>query len=186
MPLYFSPANFDSKLRFSSDGLSLAMFEALRGLRDAVAPESGNLTAEQQSEATSGPDFEEFWQSYRNNEAETVAAVRRLGADPQKREDYVRIFRLFEREKDAELVARLAKTVLQKSADVDERVSNISGMDRTKSQQMARIDELLRQNEIVDKELREVHELAKKRRDQIRKALQEKTCQALGIEEYKY
>ena len=175
-----------SHLEFPSDGLSLAMFEALRGLRDAVAPESGNLTAEQQSEATSGPDFEEFWQSYRNNEPETVAAVRRLGADPQKREDYVRIFRLFEREKDAELVARLAQTVLQKSADVDARVSNISGIERTRSQQMEVINDLLRQNEVVDRDLREVHELAKKRRDQIRKILQERTCEALGIEEYKY
>jgi len=163
------------------------MFEALRGLRDAVAPESGNLTAEQQSEATSGPDFEEFWQSYRNNEAETVAAVRRLGAsDPQKREDYVKIFRLFEREKDDELVARLATTVLQKSADVDERVSKLSGMDRTRAQQLERIEELLDQNSAVNTELRDVHELAKKRRDQVRKALQEQTCEALGIEEYKY
>jgi hypothetical protein len=163
------------------------MFEALRGLRDAVAPESGNLTAEQQSEATSGPDFEEFWQSYRNNEAETVAAVRRLGAsDPQKREDYVKIFRLFEREKDAELVARLATTVLQKSADVDERVSKLSGMDRTRAQQLECIENLLDQNSAVDRELRDVHELAKKRRDQVRKALQEQTCEALGIEEYKY
>jgi hypothetical protein len=170
----------------SSDGLSLAMFEALRGLRDAVAPESGNLTAEQQSEATSGPDFEEFWQSYRNNEAEAVAAVRRLGADPQKREDYVKIFRLFEREKDAELVARLATTVLQKSADVDERVSKISGMDRTRAQQLERIEDLLHQNAAVEKELQDVHELAKKRRDQVRKALQEQTCEALGMEEYKY
>ena len=48
------------------------------------------------------------------------------------------------------------------------------------------INELLRKNEVVDKELREVHDLAKKRRDQIRKILQERTCEALGIEEYKY
>jgi hypothetical protein len=163
------------------------MFEALRGLRDAVAPESGNLTTEQQSEeATSGPDFEEFWQSYRNNDPDTVEAVKRLGADPQKREDYARIFRSFEREKDAELVAQLATTVLQKSADIDERVSNVSGMGRTTAQQLERIQELITQNESAEQELREVHELATQRRDQVRKALQEQTCEALGIEEYKY
>ena len=175
-----------SKFARYLDGLSLAMFEALRGLRDAVAPESGNLTAEQQSEATSGPDLEEFWQSYRNNEVDTVAAVRRLGGgiEPQKREDYVRIFRLFEREKDAELVARLAKTVLQKSLEVDDRVSSISGMDRTRTQQLERIEELLQQNRKYENELSEMHELAKQHRERIRKAIQEQTCEALGIEEY--
>jgi hypothetical protein len=35
-----------SCLNCNSDGLSLAMFEGLRGLRDAVAPESGNLAGE--------------------------------------------------------------------------------------------------------------------------------------------
>ena len=73
------------------DGLSLAMFEALRGLRDAVAPESGNLgdnnnnvgndengdsnnitsaagrnvaNAQQQQH----PDLEELWQLYRQGD----------------------------------------------------------------------------------------------------------------------
>ena len=76
--------------------------------------------------------------------------------------------------------------MLQKSADVDERVSKISGMDRTRAQQLERIEDLLHQNAAVEKELQDVHELAKKRRDQVRKALQEQTCEALGIEEYKY
>lgn len=44
------------------------MFEALRALRDAVAPESGNLSSEntqqeqeqQQESPSDGPDFQEF------------------------------------------------------------------------------------------------------------------------------
>ena len=48
------------------------MFEALRGLRDAVAPESGNLggnnaaAANGNGESSSEPDFDEFWHSYRS------------------------------------------------------------------------------------------------------------------------
>ena len=49
---------------FFSDGLSLSMFEALRGLRDAVAKESGNLgitqNTEQQQEE---PDTDELLHS---------------------------------------------------------------------------------------------------------------------------
>ena len=47
------------------------MFEALRGLRDAVAPESGNLggnnaAANGNGDSSSEPDFDEFWHSYRS------------------------------------------------------------------------------------------------------------------------
>lgn len=169
----------------NTHSLSLAMFEALRGLRDAVAPESGNAAAN--TEGNNEPDFEEFWQSYRNNDPETVSAV--LGANggspPQKREDYRRIFGKIEREKDAGLVARLATTVLTKSADVDERVINLQGMDRTRTQQMKLIQELLAQNAAVEEELQSAYDTAKTRRDQVRKLLQEQTCEALGIEEYR-
>lgn len=165
--------------------LSLAMFEALRGLRNAVAPESGNAAAS--GDNNNEPDFEEFWQSYRNNDEDTVAAVKRInnGAPPQRREDYGRIFQKLEREKDAELVARLATTVLEKSASVDERVAALTGMKRTRTEQMKCIEELLQQNQQAEKELQEYCSLAKERRDQIRKKVQSQTCEALGIEEYR-
>eukprot|EP00547_Thalassionema_nitzschioides_P015220 CAMPEP_0194254926 /NCGR_PEP_ID=MMETSP0158-20130606/33234_1 /TAXON_ID=33649 /ORGANISM="Thalassionema nitzschioides, Strain L26-B" /LENGTH=235 /DNA_ID=CAMNT_0038993137 /DNA_START=55 /DNA_END=762 /DNA_ORIENTATION=- len=185
----------------SIDGLSLAMFEALRGLRDAVAPESGNLSSDnnsntqqqeqQQNESSSGgasPDFEEFWQSYRNNDPDIVAAVKRVGGgvSPQltRREDYVRIFALWEREKDAELVTKLATCVLHKSADIDDRVMSLQGMNRTRTEQMERIAMLLKENQAVKEELDSVHALASKRRDEVRSLLQEQTCEALGIEEF--
>jgi len=167
----------------SIDGLSLAMFEALRGLRDAVAPESGNTAAT--SNSSTEPDFEEFWQNYRNADVDTVAAVQRVGGTTQnhKREDYIRIYQLVEREKDAGLVATLASRVLEKSEAVTERVSHLKGMERTRTQQMTRIQELLRSNQIVEVELKEAYTLAMKKRAQVRLLLQKQTCQALGIEE---
>jgi hypothetical protein len=181
------------------------MFEALRGLRDAVAPESGNLASgstnigtssedsqqmphdqNQDSSSSNGLDFEEFWQSYRNQDPDTLAAVRRLGPDPHKREDYVRIFRLWEREKDATLVGRLAQTVLQTSREVDRRVENLSGMERTQSEQMVIIKDLLVQNDLALKELVRYHGIALTRREQIRSLVLQQSCEALGIEELKY
>jgi DNA-binding ferritin-like protein len=73
--------------------------------------------------------------------------------------------------------------VLEKSADIDKRVSSLSGMKRTRTDQMKRIKELVEQNQQVDKELQEAYALAVKRRDQVRKTLREGTCRALGIQE---
>ena len=66
------------------DGLSLAMFEALRGLRDAVAPESGNLgrtavpgnlDTPAAASSSSEPDSEELWNLYRNKDPHVVASL---------------------------------------------------------------------------------------------------------------
>lgn len=179
--LYFIHSLLVFFLFAASFSLSLAMFEALRGLRDAVAPESGNSTAATNN--NSAPDFEEFWQNYRNGDEETVAAVLRHGVAPQKREDYIRVYQSVERERDAELVATLATRVLEKSADVQHLVSNVTGMDRTRTQQMARIQELLEMNRVMEMELKEAHALALRKRSEVRASLQKQTCQALGIEE---
>ena len=79
------------------DGLSLAMFEALRGLRDAVAPESGNLggnnddsdNAESKDPNNNGgtnvknnanapqhPDLEDLWQLYRQGDEDAVSFIK--------------------------------------------------------------------------------------------------------------
>ena len=44
------------------------MFEALRGLRDAVAPESGNLGGEGANTNENELDFDEFWSSWRKGD----------------------------------------------------------------------------------------------------------------------
>ncbi|KAG7345130.1 mediator of RNA polymerase II transcription subunit 21 family protein [Nitzschia inconspicua] len=175
-----------SALQDGIDSLSLAMFEALRGLRDAVAPESGNLgggagSANNNNSDTTG-DFEEFWQSYKNGDAETVALVKKLSpTPPSKREDYIRIHAKVEMEKDAELVARLASTVLQKSANIDDCVSQLPGMHRTRTQQMEYIRTLLEQNQKVAQILEDKYRIASERRDQVRQYVKDRTCEALGI-----
>ena len=166
--------------------LSLAMFEALRGLRDAVAPESGNLgnPGNNTSNENSEPDFEEFWQSYRSGDPKIVAMVKKVSEKPpQKREDFIRIHAKVEMEKDAELVKKLASTVLEKSADIDEQVSTLPGMHRTREEQMNYIEELLNKNREASEKLEEAFSRAQERRDVVRKFVRENTCAALGIVE---
>eukprot|EP00934_Nitzschia_sp_Nitz4_P004890 Nitzschia sp. Nitz4//scaffold9_size221794//93176//93995//NITZ4_001346-RA/size221794-processed-gene-0.56-mRNA-1//-1//CDS//3329561001//4880//frame0 len=172
-------------LQDAVDSLSLSMFEALRGLRDAVAPESGNLGGNSENNANNDsaePDFEDFWQSYRNGDPETVAMVERASAvPPQKREDYIRIHAKVEMEKDAALVKKLASTVLEKSVDIDERVSSLPGMHRTKAEQMKLIEQLLHENQEAATQLEAAYDKAKQKREQARKFVRDNTCEALGI-----
>mmetsp|Transcript_16949 Transcript_16949/g.31357 ORF Transcript_16949/g.31357 Transcript_16949/m.31357 type:complete len:228 (-) Transcript_16949:52-735(-) len=185
-------------LQDSIDSLSLSMFEALRGLRDAVAPESGNLGGGQESAQNSNNnnsstpnnnnnensenDFEEFWQSYRNGDPEIVALVQKVSpAPPKKREDYIRIHAKVEMEKDTELVKKLAETVLEKSADIDRRVSKLPGMHRTRAEQMKYIEGLLEKNCQAASKLEETYQIAQERRDRVRKFVRDHTCEALGI-----
>ena len=59
------------------------MFEALRGLRDAVAPESGNLGGNTSSSAAANdspeqPDMEELWHAYRAGDKDAVKLVNKV------------------------------------------------------------------------------------------------------------
>jgi gas vesicle protein len=164
------------------------MFEALRGLRDAVAPESGNLggnTASSSAGENSEPDFEEFWSNYRSGDPATVAMVQKVsaGAPPQRREDFIRIHAKLEMSKDAELVTKLASTVLEKSDEINERVSSLPGMSRSREQQMKYIEDLLEQNQKAASDLEKHYSAAKERRDQVRRFIRDNTCKALGIKE---
>jgi hypothetical protein len=162
------------------------MFEALRGLRDAVAPESGNLGGDGGNNQNENhePDLEEFWQNYRGGDPTTVAMVQKISPiPPKKREDYTRIYAKIESLRDAALVKRLAETVLEKSADIDHRVSSLPGMHRTKSQQMEHIKELLEKNQETNEKLEETFNRAKERRDIVRTFVKDNTCVALLIED---
>lgn len=172
--------------------LSLAMFEALRGLRDAVAPESGNLGAgtggggTQEASAEGGGDFEELWNNYRSGDPATVEKVHKAngGVVPKnRREDFIRIHAKLEMEKDTELVTKLARSVLEKSDQIDTRVSNLPGMHRTRTQQMEYIEQLLTLNQTAAQELEEAYATAQDHRDQVRTFIRNNTCQALGIVE---
>jgi Subunit 21 of Mediator complex len=163
------------------------MFEALRGLRDAVAPESGNLGGNNNASSgeSSEPDFEEFWGNYRSGDAATVALVNKVSGSmpPQRREDMARIHARIEMEKDAELVTKLASDVLEKSDKINERVSSLPGMERTRTQQMECIAKLLQHNKEAAADLEEHYAVAKERRDQVRQFVRDNTCKALGIVE---
>lgn len=163
------------------------MFEALRGLRDAVAPESGNLGGygnNNQNGEKYEPDLEEFWTLYRSGDPKTFAMVQKVSpTPPKKREEYARIFSKIESLRDAALVKRLADTVLEKSADIIDRVDRLPGIERTRGEQMEYIEELLKKNQDVGAELEDAFDQAKKRRDYVRTYIRNNTCSALGIVE---
>ena len=182
-----------TSLQEGIDGLSLSLFEALRGLRDAVAPESGNLGGVQQGNTNSDGmnssptessenDFEEFCQSYQNGDPDTLAMVRKVTTTPpQKREDFLRIHKKIEMEKDAELVKKVASTVLKKSSRVDQLVSSLPGMHRTRTEQMKLIQELIEKNRETGMKLEETYIRAEQQRKKVREFVRNHTCESLGI-----
>ncbi|GKY98589.1 hypothetical protein MPSEU_000815600 [Mayamaea pseudoterrestris] len=172
------------------DGLSLAMFEALRSLRDAVAPDSGNLGANSSTntnaqEQQQPPDIDDLWQAYKSGDKQVVEQIHAAngGVILQKREDFIRVHAKMEMDKDTELVQRLASSVLNKSAEIDEKVDALPGMHRTKAEQMGRIEELLELNKQAVEELETTYTAAKERRDACREFIRINACKALGVEE---
>ena len=186
-----------------SDGLSLSMFEALRGLRDAVAPESGNLAAQagngdNANNNTSEPDLEDLWHAYRQGDPNVVAMFHKAAASTSnttggdqnststtnlQRGDFVRLHAKMEMEKDTQQVLALAKTVLDKSEEIDDQVDVLPGMNRTRTEQMQVIERLIAENASAAQELQDAYDAAKRRRDSSRTFIREQTCKALGIEE---
>lgn len=177
------------------------MFEALRGLRDAVAPESGNLAAAAGAGAgaagsgnSNEPDLEDLWNAYRKGDPNVVAMFQKVGggatAVPSsnisaglRRDDFVRLHAKMEMEKDTGLVLRLAKTVIDKSEEIDDQVDALPGMNRTRAEQMQMIERLIAENAKAAADLQQAYDKAKERRDASRKFIREETCKALGIEE---
>ena len=102
---------------------------------------------------------------------------------PLTQEQYTKLLIETEHERDVQTTQHLAKDILAKSAKVDELVSKLPGMDRTREMQMKRINELIKENHSVTKELEEAYVIANKRREDVRAALEQSTSLALGIEE---
>jgi hypothetical protein len=71
---------------------------------------------------------------------------------------------------------------LSRSRAVDGLVSKLPGMGRTRDVQMERITMLIRDNHRIMGVLEAAHELARARREEVRKALRETNCLALGVE----
>mmetsp|Transcript_11744 Transcript_11744/g.18008 ORF Transcript_11744/g.18008 Transcript_11744/m.18008 type:complete len:368 (-) Transcript_11744:17-1120(-) len=102
---------------------------------------------------------------------------------PLTQEEYTQFLIDSEHQRDIQTTQNLAQQILQKSAEVDNLVARLPGMDRTRDMQMKRIEELLERNQQVAKELDEAHIVAKKKLEEVRKVLGETTCLALGVEE---
>jgi len=170
------PAKIDpiTAVQDSIDTLSLSLFEALRGLRDAVAPTIDHEDME----------YEDFLMAYAKDQPYALELIEASDGNPPKsRDEYLKLRAKNEMKKHAELVPKLAQGVLGASDKLDTLVSELPGMHRTKAEQMDRIQELLDENKVVDEELQEVYKKTEIRRDEIRLALQKVTCRALGIEE---
>lgn len=100
---------------------------------------------------------------------------------PRTEVEYKKLLHLYELECDTKTTQQLAQNVLSKSAEVDNLVAKLPGMDRTRQMQMKRIEELIKKNQAVANELEEAYVLATKKRDDVRAALKEHTCKALGL-----
>jgi len=102
---------------------------------------------------------------------------------PLTQEEYTKFLIDSEHQRDIQTTQHLAQQILHKSAEVDNLVARLPGMDRTRDMQMKRIEELLERNQQVAKELEEAHAVAKRKLEEVRKVLGETTCLALGVEE---
>mmetsp|Transcript_20578 Transcript_20578/g.40773 ORF Transcript_20578/g.40773 Transcript_20578/m.40773 type:complete len:255 (+) Transcript_20578:69-833(+) len=222
----------------SIDSLALSLFEALRGVRDAVTPTPAqmdnafvankDLSDDNLLEGLSAksfprafdvmePDYDSFILAYVSKDPYAMELVERfakLDAEsnvanddkgdpamttpnkpkneksgivgdgvPRTEKEFVEFLIRAERQRDTEIVQQLARDVLAKSDAINEMVANLPGMYRTRQMQMKRIDELLQSCHSVARELEDAHRIATEKREEVRKALEECTCSALGVEE---
>ena len=179
-----------TQIQDSIDSLSLSLFEALRGVRDATtgAPSSndGGGSGNEANAITQAdePDYDDFLVAYHNQEPHAVAVVKQTGGKPpQNNEEYQRAIARMEFLSDHELTTRLAGDIMAKSHEIDELLEKLPGMDRNKDAQMKYIEKLMAENKVVDRQLEAKHKEAERARDEARHVLQQATCTALGIEE---
>ncbi len=102
---------------------------------------------------------------------------------PLSQNEYTKLLLESEQQRDVQTTQQLAQDILAKSRAVDDLVANLPGMNRTRDMQLERITELIEVNHVVTKELEEAYKVAKERREEVRIALGESTCLALGVEE---
>ena len=131
-------------------------------------------------------DYDDFLMAYHKDDPFALELIKASdGKPPRTREEYFKLRAMYEIKKPSELVPKLAQGILSASDALDNLVSGLPGMHRTKDEQMERIEELLAKNQAADEELQLSYRKAEKRRNEIRLVLQQVTCQALGIQEEK-
>ncbi|KAL3763121.1 hypothetical protein ACHAW5_010751 [Stephanodiscus triporus] len=107
----------------------------------------------------------------------------RVAGFPRTPAEHVALLRDAERILDERTTRSLADDVLSRSRAVDDLVAGLPGMTRTRLMQMDIIAGLIRDNRDVGREMEEAHAIARIRREEVRKALAENTCLALGVED---
>ena len=178
-------------LQDTIDSFFLTLFEALRSTRSAVTPEGLASGADNSSNY---PEYEEFLTQLQNEEDPATSLLLSLkskeGSEttaldiiPRNGDEYAKLLEQVEKNKDEELVSRLAQNVLDISAEVDERVCNLPGIHMMKDQQMERIKVLLNDNKDAADDLDTVYKEAEDKLKKVRNVLQKETCSVLGIEE---
>jgi hypothetical protein len=192
-----------TEIQDSIDSLSLSLFEALRGLRDAVAPESSRDFTEEAGDTNSNNDpseatgraplqrsaidykdmdYDDFLMAYHNDEPYALELIRSAdGKPPKTRAEYKKSRGMNEMKIAMNVTKTHAEKILSKSALVDTLVSELPGMHRTKGEQMQRIQELLKNNMKREQELISAYHEATTKRIEIRSELELVTCKALGI-----
>ena len=188
--------------------LSLSLFEALRGLRDSVAPET-NLTngekndendnfnggtgpqqhqnLDQQQQQQKSPidlemDYDDFLLAYHRDDPVALEFIKMANNKPPKtRDEYTKLRAKFRGIRASELMSKLAGNVLSRSAAVHDLVESLPN--RTKAEQMDRISELIEKNKIAEEGLKEAYAKAQIRQNKLRSVLDQVTCKALGISE---
>jgi len=192
-----TPLDAVTALQDTIDSFSLSLFEALRTLRDAVAPDSNTqnntLQLNNYLKSETDGDYQDFKAALQLQDPHVLELLQRTKSanengktpipTPKSRQEYSKMLSEMEREQDVELVSKLADEVLQKSENVDKLVKTLPGMERGKKDQLRVLEQLLQENWKYDRMLDEEYEKATHIREEVRVILQENTCDILGIEE---
>lgn len=101
---------------------------------------------------------------------------------PRTEGEYVKLLHQYELEQDTRTTQQLAQNILEKSANVNNLVANLPGMERTRQMQMDRINELIEKNQNAAKDLEEAYKLATEKREEVRTVLDIHTSAALGLD----
>ncbi|KAL7543787.1 hypothetical protein ACHAXR_013379 [Thalassiosira sp. AJA248-18] len=113
----------------------------------------------------------------------TNSGAASLAKFPLTQAEYAKLLINSEHQRDVQTTQVLAQDILAKSAAVDDLVAELPGMSRTRQMQMERINELIKRNHDVTRDLEDAYVVAKGRREEVRVALEESTSLALGVEE---
>ena len=187
----------------------MSLFEALRGLRDSVAPDTHNnennnnnqptsdendnnessaasqqQQQQQQSLIDTDMDYDDFLLAYNKDDPIALEFIKMCNNQPPKtRDEYTKLRAKVAGIRAQELMSKLAGNILSHCTEVHNLVDSLP--DRTKLEQMERISDLIEQNSIAEEALKDAYVKAQERQKNLRSVLDQVTCKSLGIDEEK-